>query len=727
MKRSRTCPYCNREFHRLEHLQRHEKPYSCDCGESFGRRDLLKRHQRLVHEGLEPSPCAHRNRIPNQTSVPSPTQLHENVAVHSPAPTPRREGQVVLTVIGIIYPETSELYPPLEEFSEFINSMGLALDLDSPLNLGGLLPEHGRLSDTPKGNNASTLSSRTARHDPDEDQVEYHHRTQMPTLLPIPLTPWIQAAVYIPLLKISETQRENMLQALTPFQHLLSRFTLPSRESLTRFSNAYFDGVYLHMPFIHCASFNPERNPLELVLAMAAAGAQYRYEHRKGRSLYYASKVIFQEKQKAKERRPLYSHAPAGASNPTGPYSFTPSIADDLRCLLNLMVYATWQQDVELVRDACDLQSLLVRLLRDSGLVEENTTSSAISSLDWQTWLQLESDRRVKLFSFAFLNLQSIAYSLPPILLSSEINLRLPCTCDEWRTVDELHWKQARQTIHHDQSLFQDALSFLLEDKSDTHGTAFQPIPSPTASLLLIHGLLQRILLSRQASMSRTVPQVDIFTNALRRWTLRWQLAPESSLDPLNPNGPIPFTSTALLGLAYTRLELDLGPSRMLKSRNPHEIARALWRSPSVDRGPQLLPALLHATHALSIPVNLGVEYVSRSQAFVWSIQHALCGLEFAALLGKWLKAVGRSMEEQPLEEHEQRILVWIRRIVEEGRSSVEDEDTTPEDLDCDQLALSVVRLWARIMRGNAQWPFVDVIGQSLEIYAAAPSVVEAS
>lgn len=43
-----------------------------------------------------------------------------------------------------------------------------------------------------------------------------------------------------------------------------------------------------------------------------------------------------------------------------------------------------------------------------------------------------------------------------------------------------------------------------------------------------------------------------------------------------------------------------------------------------------------------------------------------------------------------------------------------------PEDLDCNRLAFFVVRLWARIMRGNAQWPFVDVIGQSLELYAEA-------
>ncbi|KAL4932991.1 uncharacterized protein BDV17DRAFT_287354 [Aspergillus undulatus] len=515
-----------------------------------------------------------------------------------------------------------------------------------------------------------------------------------------------------------------MIQGLIPFQHLLSGFTLPSRESLTRFLNAYFDGVYLHMPFIHCSSFNPEENPLELVLAMAAAGAQYRYEHSKGRMLYYASKIIFQEKQKVKDRGLLTTQQPSPITPTTlDAYPAQSTVTDDLRCLLNLVIYANWQQDVKLVRDACDFQSLLVHLLRDSGLTEDNATSSEVSRLDWQTWLQMEADRRVKLFGFAFLNLQSIAYNLPPIFLSNEINLRLPCTCDEWRTVDETHWKQVRQGVHQEQSLFQDALSLLLSEESAPTVPTSRPTPSPTASLLLIHGLLQRILLNRQAAMSRTVPQVGIFTNVLRRWTATWQLAPESSLDPLNPNGPIPFTSTALLGLAYTRLQLDLGPSRRLKSRDPSDIARGLLMSPGIQRGPHLLPALLHATHALSIPVNLGVEYVSRSQAFVWSVQHALCGLEFAVLVDKWLKCVGRSMEKQPLEEHEQRLLDWIRRIVEEGRSSIDDEAPPSEALNCDRLAFFVVKLWARIMRGNAQWPFVDVIGHSLELYASGASI----
>ncbi|GMG06598.1 unnamed protein product [Aspergillus oryzae] len=496
--------------------------------------------------------------------------------------------------IDVTFPDPPSFYDPLVDFTSFIDSMGLALDSESLIDLRSVPLEHAPLSN--EVDNYHTRVSLNSRPDYDEEQSEGAHRAQSPTLLPIPLNP---AAVYMPQLKITEAQRTHLVQALGPFQHLLPGFALPSRDSLTRFLNAYFDRVYPHFPFMHGPSFLPENYSLELILSMAASGAQYRYEHRKGRLLFYASKAIFHERQRHREAASCKSDLlPQPIIINPDPYSPSPTITDDIRCLLNLAIYATWQQDPEVVKGVCGLQSTLVRLLRESGLVEVNIPDS--DELDWRTWLRLELDRRVKLFAFAFLNLQSIAYNLPPILLSHEINLRLPCTCEEWRAVDENNWRQFRRDIHREQSLFQDALAFLLAVKDAP--SSLKPIPSPSASIILIHGLLHRILLSRQASLSGVISsdQLDIF--------------------------------------------------EALITRDPREIASTLLDSGPLIRSRRLLPALLHATHALSIPVKLGLEYISRSQAFVWSNQHALCGVEFAVLLSKWLHAVGETQEKQPLE-----------------------------------------------------------------------------
>lgn len=136
---------------------------------------------------------------------------------------------------------------------------------------------------------------------------------------------------------------------------------------------------------------------------------------------------------------------------------------------------------------------------------------------------------------------------------------------------------------------------------------------------------------------------------ALRSWTTVWQQAPESSLDPHNANGPIPFTSSALLGLAYVRLSLNLGPYRRLETRDPTTIASALCRSPKPERSYRLIPALIYAAHALSIPVRLGIDHIARSQAFFWSVRHSLASLECAVLLSKWLFTLAEASPDQAL------------------------------------------------------------------------------
>jgi hypothetical protein len=136
---------------------------------------------------------------------------------------------------------------------------------------------------------------------------------------------------------------------------------------------------------------------------------------------------------------------------------------------------------------------------------------------------------------------------------------------------------------------------------------------------------------------------------ALRSWTSVWQQAPESSLDPHNDNGPIPFTSSSLLGLAYVRLSLNLGPYRRLETRDPATIAAALYRSPKPERSYRLIPALIYAAHALSIPVRLGIDHIARSQAFFWSVRHSLASLECAVLLSKWLFTLAEAGPDQAL------------------------------------------------------------------------------
>ena len=230
---------------------------------------------------------------------------------------------------------------------------------------------------------------------------------------------------------------------------------------------------------------------------------------------------------------------------------------------------------------------------------------------------------------------------------------------------------------------------------------------------------------------------------ALHKWKLIWQRAPGSSLDPQNADGPLPFTSAAFLALAYVRLHMDLGPYRRLDTRDPTQIAEALMQAPPPRRGPRLTTALLHSTHALSIPIRMGVDYVARSQVFFWSCQHSLCGLDTSIFLWKWLDVTHKSIatapltgqyerfhndvalaEIPPLLVDENRVVDWLRSLIIETHETVDlimlgFRDADVHKWTLHQIGVAVLKIWARVLSANSLWPVISKIGMSLDFVAA--------
>ena len=527
------------------------------------------------------------------------------------------------------------------------------------------------------------------------------------------------------------------------------------------------------MPFIHQPTWMMHETAPELVLAVATMGSQYCFEHRTSARLFRAGKAVLMERlllensrfgPKTKTFLNIHNYCPVGGvdcnshmngiNRDRGPWA----PIDTVRALVILMGFATWERHENFVVEAFSLQSLLVQVLRDIGLDEEPEAAggSADPKSAWLAWVHHESVRRTKLISFTFLHTHSVAYNVYPVLRSNEIHLRLPCNTAEWKAGSPAQWQLARSsssdgtgtgTRRKEQLNFQDALSSLLRFADDGNGTApLDPIPTPLGNYVLLHGLLQRIHIVRDLSLpimdqSAALPpeEVNKLERGLRSWTTGWQQAPESSLDPNNENGPIPFTSSSLLGLAYVRIYLNLGPYRQLETRDPARIARALCRAPGVERSDGVISALLYAAHALSVPVRLGVDRVARSQAFFWSVRHSLSGLECAVLLSKWLLSLHESAGDvdAPLTDSEDRILHWVRCIVEEAYAVVDFDSSGDDGDDCRDcihgggggegeldvpaepggLSLAVLKIWAHFFKSNTQWPFINIIGKSLEKY----------
>ncbi|KAF2149882.1 hypothetical protein K461DRAFT_230541 [Myriangium duriaei CBS 260.36] len=558
---------------------------------------------------------------------------------------------------------------------------------------------------------------------------------------------------------ISLQDREMILQQLSMFSHILPQnFQLPSRLALSRYVAAYVNGFHEHLPFLHIPSMSVDRCSVELILAMAAVGAQYCFEGDRGVELFNAAHSIAAYRIRRRDARlAVFGHEeisevgdarqdsrqhssvdPEHSSNAT-PTSHQPKIGplgllsddeldgsfrekDDLvqtaQALLVLMAMATWAKHKEILREALAIQSVLATLVRDDGL----RSPELPDDVTWEQWIRHETTKRTKFIVYCFFNLHCIVYNIPPLILNAELHLNLPASAAEFRADTVQKWSEARSRHAHDPPLgFQDALSRLFSQSGrDVTGTS-----SSLGNYILIHAVIQHIFLMRQSARYRPTPapelpadDVSALETALRNWQLGWSRNPESSLDPMDPNGPVAFNSTALLRLAYIRLNVDTGPGRALDTRDPVQIASAFRDAPALRRTPRLVRAVLHAAHALSIPVKIGVRLVAVTQTFIWSIQHSLCSLECAFLLSKWLDALAVGAPDPPVSDEERRIGRIVRTMLDETEFGVP-EHVSPDSPECaKRLSAGVLRVWATIFRGAQTWAIVDVIGASLGVYA---------
>ncbi|KAJ9219649.1 transcriptional regulator family: C2H2 zinc finger and Fungal Specific TF [Paecilomyces variotii] len=667
--------------------------------------------------------------------------------------------------------DLADLGDPVQDFTVFLESVGLSSDWDSGVfstveepMLPTNLPFDSKPPVAPQRFNGDILSDQRAAVE--EPPSFSNFGSRLPSLQPEPhdsddrIGFSDDPANPRPAWDITNADRQLFVSRLEEFSHVLPKgFIPPSRHALSRFFAGYINGLNEHLPFIHVPTLSVARSPPELTLALAAAGSHYRFENNRGIDLFNAAKCVLLERLRRRDGKqvplPTWTFVPPQpglhgsrdssavsnqASSPFQPPSFTPmqtldpmnyAIDDSdahmkiIQTFLLLTVFASWERHPELLREILALQSTLARLVREHGLSEPIPSSDNIS---WEEWVRLEGNRRTKLLVYCFFNLHSIMYNIPPLILNSELKLNMPCSHDVWKANNASQWRRLYRSRHSSDVSFQEAFAKLF-----LKGPVFNastPI-SPLGNYILIHAIIQQIFFARQLCLSAPLMQgtslrqedLAVLDNSLSAWKAGWKRTPESSIDPQNPAGPIAFTSTALLGLAYIRLHVDLGPCRHLVTQDPQQIAKALRESPPITRSPKLIMALLHSAHALSIPVRLGIDFVARTHSFFWSIQHSLCSLECAFLLSRWLLAIPATQAEQKLSEHERKLVLWVKSMMDETDMAVDPTDSPElsflnDPYKVKQLSVAVVRVWARTFKGNTSWAIVDLVGASLEVYA---------
>jgi hypothetical protein len=544
---------------------------------------------------------------------------------------------------------------------------------------------------------------------------------------------------------ISHNDRQTILNKLEEFKDVVpTDFQLPTRLALCRYIAAYITGFHEHMPFLHIPTMSVETCSIELTLALAAIGAQYTFEGEKGVELFTVSRSIATQRIRRRDARLVERHHHAG-SNRSSVYDFdlngsvhspqrpgsisgplglpsevdAATIGDDLiqtaQALLLLMALCTWAKHKEILREALAIQSVLATLIRDDGLQSEPMSED----IPWLDWVRRESIKRTKFIVYGFSNLHCIVYNIPPFMLTSEVRLTLPCSAAEFKAPTTALWKEARKKGP-PEVYFQDALKRLFSK----NGRDVTLSNSSSGNYALIHALIQHVFFLRQVTRCRFDGPGDLSSDdiasletALRNWQIGWRQNPESSLDPMNPDGPVAFNSTALLRLAYIRLYVDTA-GRALETRDPELIANAFRAGPAIKRSPKITRAVLHSAHALSIPIKMGYRLVARTQSFIWSIQHSLCTLECAYLMSKWLEALSVESPDPPVTEDERRIVAIVKNMLDETEFALSPAIILDSPNYTKHLSAGVLRVWAMIFKGSQTWAIVDVIGSALNLYA---------
>lgn len=571
--------------------------------------------------------------------------------------------------------------------------------------------------------NGYEIASATAREaDGSHVQVDDHtslsrFASRLPSLQPepAPVLESPQRGTPQAFWNFSVEDRQCLLDKLEIFKQVIpEKFQLPSRHAMSRYTTGYVSGFHDHLPFIHIPTISVMDSAPELVLAIAAVGGQYCFESSKGVEIFKVAKAVAVEQIRRRETQLSQFEADSQNVHHSEADSFQ-RIEDSIQtvqALLLLLAMATWGNHKALFREALSIQSTLATLIRHDGLL---TFESLVDS-SWEDWIRYEGAKRTKFIVFCFFNFHCIIYNTAPSILSAELNMNLPCWESEWRAGSASMWQDLHRESRPERS-FQ-ACFLQLFAQPDTWFTV--GAYSSLGSYVLVHALIQHIFLVRQVMRCQprsdgSLPRSEVSTleQALKRWQDGWEHNPESSLDPHDPHGPVAFNSTALLRMAYIRLSVDIGPFRALDTQDPVLIARAIYQSPPIKRSRKLTRAALHAAHALSIPIKLGVNLVARNQIFTWSIQHSLCSLECAFLLSKWLEAASSLTLQPALDEDEKRLLAFVINMLKETDFALdEDERENP------RLSAKVVRVWAKLFRGGGTiWDIVDIIGRALDLY----------
>jgi hypothetical protein len=439
--------------------------------------------------------------------------------------------------------------------------------------------------------------------------------------------------------KFSQPSVSSPLSATSNGKHQPQVASLPSTMDIQRFVNAYILYFHPHLPFLHIptlsfdtpaytynlrAAGNLNHDGMVggggcLILAMAAIGALYEFEHNVAKELFEAAKKMILYY--LDERRRAGLSAAVNGPSAANEIANKPPLWLVQAMLLNL-IFGHNCGDRQAAESASTHCAALVSLAKASGLDKPVPPEGLVHSphnnmngddmkmtddsdlhqashgdapdehTQWIQWKKIEECKRTYFAVFAMSSLLVSAYAHAPRILNSEIRLDLPCEEDLWAVENPQAWvAMGGPMIAQTRGLsFNAAMSYLLEASirhsatraNQTYDQTFggnQPVsditesdirPSTFGCYVLINSLHVYIWETRQRHNgkawlpSETEAMHSQIEPALKAWQAAWRANPNHSIERPSPFGPLSADCIPLLDLAYVRLFVNLGRAKEL-------------------------------------------------------------------------------------------------------------------------------------------------------------------
>jgi len=305
-------------------------------------------------------------------------------------------------------------------------------------------------------------------------------------------------------------------------------------------------------------------------------------------------------------------------------------------------------------------------------------------------WIDDEGHRRTYYAVYIFYGMLTLTYDHTPAIRFNEFeNLELPSSESLWslEVSDEESWREslAASTVitvrqAHD-SLFQG---------ETTRYSAFATRVMINALFLEVYNLRCSI-----GALQDVVLEWKIRV-ALETWEQSLDICePETVVVPLSTpqkGHPLIFNAMAVYRNTRARLEVDLKEvQQALRYHNTYDIARKMSTArDKVGRSQEMLKVIQQCFECIEIAALQGINWVAKTSATNWSIEHPLCGLDLMVILSLWLYRLEHDDEGATDEE-----LAMYNKI-----RNLFDDDVG----DGYKLSSIVARVWGSMVDGVVVW-----------------------